>query len=389
MKKRITALVMSVALLFNVVIGVNTETKTINAMEKCSNISLIEQELKEEIPKTAQEFIKKKFPSIKKVVEQSKEELSLEGKDVINVHIDRPFIIYDLDSSKQSEKVYFPISSNISDEIEYIVSVIGTTDGWGYEVRTDMVDKLNQLGYNKNIMVLYIENQELKAMSSEKEMSLVSGHEESISKKEFPEKVAEVTDGLQMEKVDTELNCSKEIKAKSTAASSDLGYYYLILQNSKGQGNYGLCWAAAVATITNYMQDKNISAKNVADKMKIGYNTGATLSEAQDALRKYGLYFVRRSEYATFDLVKMNINRKSPIYMTGVGISNNSAVGHATTIYGYREVVGEQCLMIWDSAANANKGDSYVVSYNGAATVFSSSAASTVYTWNGTLLNYK
>lgn len=35
------------------------------------------------------------------------------------------------------------------------------------------------------------------------------------------------------------------------------------------------------------------------------------------------------------------------------------------------------------------KGDSYVVSYNGAATVFSSSAASTVYTWNGTLLNYK
>lgn len=283
MKKRITALVMSVALLFNVVIGVNTETKTINAMEKCSNISLIEQELKEEIPKTAQEFIKKKFPSIKKVVEQSKEELSLEGKDVINVHIDRPFIIYDLDSSKQSEKVYFPISSNISDEIEYIVSVIGTTDGWGYEVRTDMVDKLNQLGYNKNIMVLYIENQELKAMSSEKEMSLVSGHEESISKKEFPEKVAEVTDGLQMEKVDTELNCSKEIKAKSTAASSDLGYYYLILQNSKGQGNYGLCWAAAVATITNYMQDKNISAKNVADKMKIGYNTGATLSEAQDA----------------------------------------------------------------------------------------------------------
>ena len=93
MKKRITALVMSVALLFNVVIGVNTETKTINAMEKCSNISLIEQELKEEIPKTAQEFIKKKFPSIKKVVEQSKEELSLEGKDVINVHIDRPFMI--------------------------------------------------------------------------------------------------------------------------------------------------------------------------------------------------------------------------------------------------------------------------------------------------------
>lgn len=45
--------------------------------------------------------------------------------------------------------------------------------------------------------------------------------------------------------------------------------------------------------------------------------------------------------------------------------------------------------MIWDSAANANKGDSYVVSYNGAATVFFSSAASTVYTWNGTLLNYK
>ena len=103
-------MVMSVALLFNVVIGVNTETKTINAMEKCSNISLIEQELKEEIPKTAQEFIKKKFPSIKKVVEQSKEELSLEGKDVINVHIDRPFIFMILTPVNSPRKCIFQLA---------------------------------------------------------------------------------------------------------------------------------------------------------------------------------------------------------------------------------------------------------------------------------------
>lgn len=199
----------------------------------------------------------------------------------------------------------------------------------------------------------------------------------------------ETTSETVVEKIDTQEVRTKDVRAKSTAASTDLGYYYLILQRAKGQGNYGLCWAAAIATISNYKRDTYLTAKQVTNAIGIGYNDGATLSQAQDAMRKQGLYFTRRREYAPFDLVKMNIQNRSPLYISGVGYSNGTLVGHATTIYGYKEVAGEQCLMIWDSASNGNKGDSYMVSYNGASTVFFSDQNSAVYTWNGTLLEYK
>ena len=61
------------------------------------------------------------------------------------------------------------------------------------------------------------------------------------------------------------------------------------LYNYKGQGNYGMCWAASVASIVNYIKGSNISAATVCKKMNIGYNDGATPGQAQLALMKYGV----------------------------------------------------------------------------------------------------
>lgn len=151
-----------------------------------------------------------------------------------------------------------------------------------------------------------------------------------------------------------------------------------------------MCWAAAITTISNYKNNTNLTAMQVADIAGMDYEKGAYLSQAQVAMRNAGLYFRMRNSYLAFDSVKSNIRGKSPIYIAGAGHTNNGeSVGHAITIYGYKEVVGEQCLMVWDSASNGNRGDSYIVSYNGASTVYSSAQNSTVYTWNGTLSNYK
>lgn len=42
------------------------------------------------------------------------------------------------------------------------------------------------------------------------------------------------------------------------------------------QGNYGLCWAASIATIANYLNGTNYTAMQIADKEGIGYNKGIT-----------------------------------------------------------------------------------------------------------------
>lgn len=41
----------------------------------------------------------------------------------------------------------------------------------------------------------------------------------------------------------------------------------------------------------NYLNGSNITAKNVADKMNIGYNEGAGLYDAQLAMNAYGVIY--------------------------------------------------------------------------------------------------
>lgn len=58
----------------------------------------------------------------------------------------------------------------------------------------------------------------------------------------------------------------------------------------KGQASYGLCWAASVATIVNYVfvsTNSNVTAKDACAKEGIGWNDGATILQKQQALFDY------------------------------------------------------------------------------------------------------
>lgn len=64
-----------------------------------------------------------------------------------------------------------------------------------------------------------------------------------------------------------------------------------ILYNKKGQGNYGLCWAASIATICNSFNGSDITAKHVANKMHIGYNESKGVYNSQQAMKAYGVSY--------------------------------------------------------------------------------------------------
>ena len=146
------------------------------------------------------------------------------------------------------------------------------------------------------------------------------------------------------------------------------------LYNKKGQGNYALCWAATVATICNYRNGTNITAKNVADKMAKGYNEGAVAEVGQLALQAYGVpYKVLRtgSNLMSWNTLKTNINNKYPVYAdakAGLG-------GHVVTAYGYSTTAGTNYVIFWNSGTNS----SMTITFKSSGTTFT--YGNTTYTW--------
>lgn len=389
MKKRLSIIV-SIALIFYTCISqnINAEAASANSLQK--EIIQIENQMDDQIADSASNFIDSKYQTILKMLSDDADKLNVSADSLKNAVLGNPFIIYDLDGDAHYEEVHFPVLDKISGDVILTITLYGTTYGWQYKVGTDMVEELNLLEYTpEEPYVFYEEDDEISGQGLSQKVNFSDDTIESnLSKNDFVDSAKEALDNYQTpQKVDIEANQTANpfMPYGSTASVSELGYRYLVLQNARGQGATNWCWAATVATIVNYRLDKKLTAKQVANAMGKNAQQGADLYESQDALRKYGLYFSRRETYAPFDMVKLNIQNYSPMFMGGT----SSSGAHAVTIYGYREITGQQSLMIWDSASNNNSGNSYMVSYAGAGTVFSSGASSPIYTWNSTLLNYK
>lgn len=103
------------------------------------------------------------------------------------------------------------------------------------------------------------------------------------------------------------------------------------ITNFLRQGNYGICWACTVGTIVNYKTGSNLTGFDVADRMNIGYDDGATIYEIQEALGVYGLSYRVLTSKPSFAQVKSNIDNDKPF---GMCLSAYNA-GHAITGYGY------------------------------------------------------
>lgn len=390
MKKRLSVII-SVTLIFYVCISQHINTQAaVNTNTLQNEIIQIENQMDDKIADSACNFINGKFKIILEMVSQDSDKLNVSSDSLENAVLGEPFMIYDLDGDLHYEEVYFPVLDEKSGDVILTITLYGTTYGWQYKVGTDMVKELNLLEYDpEKPYVFYEENDEITGQGLSQKVDFSDDTIESgLSTTDFVDSAEEALNHYETpKKVDIEANQEADplIPLGSTASVSELGYRYLILQNARGQGLTNWCWAATVATIANYRLDKKLTARQVANAMGKNELQGATLYESQSALIKYGLIFFRRESYAPFDMVKLNIQNHSPMFMGGTCYSQ----GHAVTIYGYKEVVGGQSLMIWDSASSNNTGNSYMVQYNGAGTVFSSEPGSMVFTWNATLLDYK
>lgn len=98
------------------------------------------------------------------------------------------------------------------------------------------------------------------------------------------------------------------------------------------QGSTGLCWAAAVECIGDYMvgYDK-YGAYGIAAEMGIGVNEGAYTGDAKDALSNlYGIS-TSQSTSLTDSTIISKINNNKPMYLN----FQTTDAGHALTLCGY------------------------------------------------------
>lgn len=152
------------------------------------------------------------------------------------------------------------------------------------------------------------------------------------------------------------------------------------ITNFLHQGNYGLCWACTVGTIVNYKTGSNLTGMNIADRMGIGYNDGATIYQMQQALELYGLSYAVKTSKPSFAQVKSNINDDKPF---GICLSASNA-GHAITGYGYAYNTGNTSANASTNLVYAWDSNGYQISFKHNAGTISTSGYN--FSWYGAVM---
>lgn len=323
------------------------------------------------IPDEANRYVDANYQYILDVVEDNLYLFDLQSSQMKNIYIGEPYVIYNINNDCDNEIYYYPVVDKSKDEIILIINLIGTTDGWSMSIDQNFVEQLNKIDYLDNSYIIY-SNDESTIAENDDESVMIEGSKNTemkiYEKKSHSQKIKNIQNSFKNnEKVNT-----KNVKnGFEESVNASRGYSVntstnkvCTLYNSKGQGNYPICWAASVATIVNYVNGKNISAKNVCNAMDTGY-IAQNISMKQKALKHYGIEYVIKNAQLSWSTVKSNINKKYPI---AASLFTEAGEGHAVTIMGYREVTGSRnpryYLTLWNSGLNEGKGGTQVVCYN-------------------------
>lgn len=391
MKKILSSLIV-VALLFNFIIFPDFKVYAKMNQQKAQ----IEKEIADYIPKDAEQYMENKKTNILKDAKMLSMEFGLTSEDFDNAFISDPFVVYDLDTKIQEEKIYYPIIQKDTEKVLLVITLFGTTVGWQHGFSQDMVDELNQLEWPEPNCVLYESDGNIVAQTKNEKVNFSNKTIlQNFDLKNLDEKKREIADAVEdMEKIDVQEIQSQTINKPigySPSFTTELGYYYLNLYNGQGQHGYNICWAAMVATTVNYLKGSNVTAEQVAsgeghNYMALGYQ-GGTAVDMQNAYKKLGYEYLYYEGQSSFDTIMWEIERKKPMNLCA--LSSDGNYGHATTLYGYRRLYQGNYIMLWDSALNNSTGGVTVTTYNPNGTVFESNG--TNYSWTYTLryLMYK
>lgn len=282
-------------------------------------------------------------------------------------------------TKNSSEKIYhFPVM--IKDKISLIYDVIESNNGYTSTLGSDFSPLMNLLVHsNEKYADFYQDNYNLYALAANNiyqqkgnVISVCDMNYNNFLKKTKNQSNDVKSYSFEYNKKYTELAIksvkeqSKNTVTYSTAVTGtkNLSNYPKVNQ-SIGSKEYGMCWAATVASMVRFEKPKTyptLTAQNVCDYMKIGYDDGGTNGEAKKALEHYlGSPYVptEKSVLSTNDIYTV-INNLDPAYMqckskTGFLKYNY----HAVALTGYSFTSEKTTIRIMDPAYECFKTCTY------------------------------
>jgi hypothetical protein len=340
------------------------------------------------VPNEVEDYVKDNFENFIYVAKEFQQYSTYQIDDESKLSIGDPYIIY-MPNEIQDEVYYYPIINKNEGRILFIVGIIGTVNGYTYEVNDNMVNDLNKADYvNGNCVIykygygVYVENRKGEIFNEALTDLMPNQEEVAFEKMPFENKVSKINEKVkELKKVEPISWKNEDELLKSKLKGS------LTLRNPMGQYGYQMCWASSVATIVNYLQSaQTVTPFDVCTLLGIGYNDGGSAYDVCSGLSAYGVYYnMIRASSLTWDELKNNIDGNKPISLGASNKNNLYAPNHAVTIYGYTGTSGAtNNVFIWDSALNNGNGDYSLFSYNG----YSFTSNGEAYVWDRTVSYY-
>lgn len=328
-------------------------------------------------------------------------EYAMENAGVGNIYAEdirlgEPFYIFSETSEKQEQIYYFPIL-NSEDEFIYTLTVICTNSNCQLSLNNEMTEQLNDIDYYNLDYIFYRSGENVIAESIDMKQ-YISGYEyeslfDSLTFEEKHTIYMEAADSLCFVDVNSDCLDDDFLTVDGYTPEFDIEQFQTNetevrckLYNAQGQGSYGLCWAASVATTVNYIKGKNITPQNVANLLGIGYNDGGDIDDDEKALQHYEVYYRATKNTLSFDKIRKNISQKKPIIMSCKTFDYSS--GHAVTLVGFKTIgtADNKLITIWNSALNSGNGGLTIVRYSDDGVSIQSSGK--VFTWRYSVCYY-
>lgn len=227
---------------------------------------------------------------------------------------------------------------SVSDDLEW------------YNNAKDIMKEGNEYIIYIELGKVYLENEYDKILLEDLTMKFNDKNKVFCSKT-YESKVSEIKDfseQLEFDDITDTMYGSKDIVCEKTNEDELSGddCAKCDIKNFVRQGKYNLCWAASVATIVNYKKNKNITAKDVANKMKVGYNDCAGLETTNDALKSYGVNYKIINDKLSTSQIKKKINENNRPFIMALAAGKD---GHMITCYSYKVSSGKMKIGCWDS----------------------------------------
>ncbi len=188
---------------------------------------IISNEISDKIPDAATDLVEQQLESIVDVSKDFSEELRIDVNDLEKVSIGTPYIVYDVADTVQDEVYHYPIINDNDGNVVLMVDVMGTTDGWHYDISTEHVSELNDIDYAEQDYIFYGTEGNIVAENAGTKEQLV-GYDNKKEIREFEssgfydkvESISERVDSLQ--KTDTDIQMEEELKATYTPQVVDV-----------------------------------------------------------------------------------------------------------------------------------------------------------------------